>query len=125
MVTEDIIHNGKKVGVRIGNVYMSHRKQSKHLYRGGLPTVQAAKKSGTAAWGIDHELVKLLKMSGIKVVAIHDAETKKAYWMSIVRLERDGSYLDFGHGLQKFMPVNSWKMSDIDKFMQIITSLEV
>lgn len=112
MKSEDIIHNGRKVGVKIGNTYLSYRKQSKHLYRGGAPTVAEAKKRGSASWGIDAELVKLLNVRDVRIFAIHESETKKTYYMSSMRFAMNARYLEFDHGLQQFVELSKWMVAD-------------
>lgn len=110
MKIEAVNYNGKQVGNILADlVYVSHRKFSKHLFRGGKPTVKAAIKAGTAMWGISHDLLKLLKDAKVKVVAIEAEGT--VYWASLERFVRTSSFLEMDNqGLQKFMKLNEWNV---------------
>jgi hypothetical protein len=112
MKTERVEHRGKQVGVMVdGILYLSQRRQSKHLFRGGAASIGEAKRMKRAAWGIDNDLLGLLHACGVKVVAVSDEETGKLYWAALTTLQQHGSYLDMGHGLQRFLPLHEWHLA--------------
>lgn len=113
MKTEAIEYEGKKVGDIIdGIIYVSHRSEKKHLFRGGLSSIPEAKRKKKAMWGIDYDLMNLLKMKGVQIVVIFDFDHEIGYWASLKRIYKDGSFLDMGHGLQKFLPLHEWRTTD-------------
>lgn len=118
MDIENIMFEGMKVGYILnGAIYVSPRKQSKHLYRGGEKNVTDAKKKGKASWGISNALLAVLKARGIELIVIHDSETKNGYFVGVERLEKEGYFLEFGLDLQKFLPLDSWQKAEYSKLL--------
>lgn len=125
MNIENITLEGRKVGYIVdGIVYVSPRKQSKHLYRGGCRDVQAAKKAGKACWGVSKVLLDILVSRGIQLICIDDAETKKAYYASVDRIIRLGSFLNFDNDLQKFISLSEWKVDSIGNILNAVEILK-
>jgi hypothetical protein len=126
MNVEEVKLYGRKVGELIdGILYISRRKQSKHLYRGGAPSVSAAKKGKTAAWGIDDNILSLLKFRNVKLIAISDTETKKTYYASIGKFDSpDIKYLNFGYGIQRFLNLEHWKQGEFGKIVEALGKIE-
>lgn len=120
MISEEVVLDGKKVGVIVNSIlYVSYRKQSKHLYRGGEKSLLAAKRSGKAAWGMSNSLLKLLEARGVMLLAINESELGKTYYASLERFNKEGSFLEFGgHGLQKFMNLNSWSEANLGSLVE-------
>lgn len=123
MKIETYEYNGRQVGSIINDVaYVTHRKAKLHMFRGGQKTVRDALSKGTASWGIDQELLYLLKAKGIRVVVVNDTEGKKCYWTTTKRFIEEGKFLNMGHGLQKFLPTTLFNTEkDFDALVGAIT----
>jgi len=113
MRIEKVELNGNQVGeVYDSLVYVSHRKESKHMFRGGKKTTNDAKKLGVASWGIDMALFPILKDMGVVIVAINDLESKIVYYTTLKLFEDKGRVLQLGHGLQKFLTLGHFRVAN-------------
>lgn len=124
MNIESLKYDGKEVGyIADGFVYVSPRKQSRHLFRGGAASVEEAKRTGRASWGIDINILELLNLKGIKVVAISDSEAKKLYWAALPSWE-NGNVLNMKFGIQRFLKLKDLRLaSSIDKLVDATKSV--
>jgi hypothetical protein len=118
---------GRKVGELIdGILYVSRRRQSKHLYRGGASSISVAKKRKTAAWGIDNNILSLLKGRNVKLVVINDTETKKTYYAAIEKFDNHdlADFLDFGYGVQRFLNLEHWQQAELGKIIEALEKIK-
>jgi hypothetical protein len=60
----------RSVGKTINDVFISHRNEEKHMFRGGRKPLVQALSEGTAAWGIDAKRCVDMVADGFKRVKI-------------------------------------------------------
>lgn len=60
----------RDVGKTLNDVFISHRKEATHMFRGGRKSLTQAINDGTAAWGIDAKRCVDMMANGFKRVKI-------------------------------------------------------
>lgn len=108
-------------GEIINHTFVTHRKESKHIYRGGkFKNVKAAKEAGTAAWAIDKKLCDALIKRGVKWFRIVTEETIYSCPLRYFQKHKL-SYVNHHryYGEQYFLPLQVFSMEEImDEFME-------
>jgi hypothetical protein len=124
MKKETYIHDGKNFGEIYDNtIYVSHRDAKKHMYRGGLSSLSQAIKQGKAMWGINNDVLRDLDSLGVKLIVINDAKEKKAYYTTIDSFLESKIFLDFGYGLQRFLPLSAFNTTN--NYIRVIEACRI
>lgn len=99
-----IQHDGKNIGLydTDSNVYIKHGvKKSKHFFK------------KLKAWGVDSVTFRNILKPEARIV-IEEVEERKRYETDKETMGLNGEYMNFGkHGIQIFLPVTEWKVTDL------------
>jgi len=122
---ERVFYEGKNVGEIVNNaIYLSRRKQSKHLFRGGKKSVAQAIKDNTACWGISNGIIEQLKLKNIDIVCVKDEETQIVYWTSLEKIA-NGKVLQIQKDMQKFLELSKWNIvKNFDELLNAVLRIK-
>lgn len=94
------------------------RRWFKEIYREGEPTISEAKRKGTAAWAIDHDVLQLCRIKGVKYVGVKLRDKTVSGWYLTTldnyynrKVARHHNYTGVGRGgsAQAKVPLQEFK----------------
>lgn len=117
--------NGKKVGKLLNDfAYVTDRRQSKHLFRGGKKDVRSAKAAGTASWGISSDIIEDLERRGVRVLVVVERESEVNYWVPLSEFRSGAQFRTFVGDTQLFLGLAKWRNTkDYGRLMDVLSEL--
>jgi len=117
--TGKVVVGDRIVGEIRRRVFTSFRSDG-HVFRGGMATVQQAKRAEVAAWGIDVDILRLLQKLGVRTtIIIHNAKgrqttarSRRFFKVLVTDWETKGYAKNLGYGLQYFLKFDQFFVED-------------
>ena len=101
------------IGRVVDKTLICNRTESKHLFRGGRSSVAAAKKDGTASWGLDCKVCDGLLSRGVEWIEI--VTGTKIYKSKLADIRDKGRVLHIKpHRAQYFLNLKEFQVRGVE-----------
>jgi len=88
----------KYIGFICDSYFISSRIVEKHMYRGGVGTIEECREEGLASWGLDRKVAEGLEVNGVKEILL---VTDKGYFKIGVDTFLDESFSKTFHNFRE------------------------